>query len=203
MTKATLEARISEAIKRSGSAQIQALLPEVEAAATAAMEKAETARQAALDPLLEPEKIAETRKASDDARFEADRLTAAADRLGQALSAAAESERQAALEKTGREAKALDERLRASLKAFDAKAGELADQAATITDLRARIARLNAALREGGRADLTAMDPMKSKARETGRYVNDPLAGLKIEGHWPRRATIAEWARAQAEAVAQ
>jgi chromosome segregation ATPase len=198
----TLESRITAALTSGTSTSIAELLPEVQAAATTATTKAETARQAALDPLLEPEKIAETRKASDDVRFEADRLTAAADRLREALAAAQEAERTAALEATGKEAHMLNAKLSETLGAFEKAAAELAGHAATITEQRAQIAELNTALREGGRGDLVSIDPIKQRAREADRLIADPLRGLYVEGHWPRHPNFVEALKASSLAAA-
>jgi hypothetical protein len=117
--------------------------------------------------------------------------------------AAAEAERQAELEAVGSEAKAHNDQLTAELAAFDKKAAALADHAANITRLRHELGMLNQKLVAGDRSDLRQIDPIKQRARAEGRLIIDPLTNLQIQNHWPRRASIAAWSRASAQASAQ
>ena len=185
MTKSTLDNRIAEAIQTGTSASIAAMLPDVEGAATAAADKAEAARTRALDPLLASKEISEARTESENERFIADRMTAAADRLRSALIAAQETERQAALEVVGKAAKKAQDRLRAERADFEKGAAALARHAENIIVLHHDLTALNDRLREGDCGDLTAVDPLSEMAQSTGQLVVDPLKDLVIWGHWP------------------
>ena len=185
MTKSTLDTRIAKEIQAGTSASIAAMLPDVEGAATAAADKAEAARTRALDPLLDSKEIATARTESENERFIADRMTAAADRLRSALIAAQETERQAELEATGATARKLNKTLRDARADFEKGAAALADHAENITVLQHEIATLNAQLRKGNRADLIPVNPLSEQAKATGRLAVDPLANLAIPGLWP------------------
>ena len=184
MTK-SLDARIAKEIQAGTSASIAAMLPDVEGAATAAADKAEAARTRALDPLLASKEISEARTESENERFIADRMTAAADRLRSALIAAQETERQAALEVVGKAAKKAQDRLRAERADFEKGAAALALNAENITVLHHDLAALNTELREGNRADLIPVNLLSEQTKATGRLAIDPLAGLAIPGLWP------------------
>ena len=184
MTK-SLDARIAKEIQAGTSASIAAMLPDVEGAATAAADKAEAARTRALDPLLASKEISEARTESENERFIADRMTAAADRLRSALIAAQETERQAALEVVGKAAKKAQDRLRVEMADFEKGATALACNAENIAALRSDLAALIAKLRAGNRGDLIPVNLLSEEAKVTGRLAVDPLANLAIPGLWP------------------
>ena len=71
---------------------------------------------------------------------------------------------------------------------FAQVADELAGHAKTITEMRAKILTANNTVREGGRGDLVAPDPVRSLVEIAERHVHDSVKGLVIPEFYPRRA---------------
>jgi hypothetical protein len=83
-----LDARITGAFAEDAkSVDVSRLLPEVEAAATAADAAAEEARTRALDPLLSPDEVKLARRDWEDAAFTRDRLCEAGKKLAERIKA--------------------------------------------------------------------------------------------------------------------
>ena len=98
---------------------------------------------------------------------------------------AAEAEVQAELEAKGKAAVKMNAKLKTTLIAFATTAETLAGHAAEIKALRAKLITMNNVVREGGRSDLVAHDPVRGLAELTGRQVHDPVKALVIPEFWP------------------
>lgn len=85
-TPTDLDERIAAAfVDGAESDDVASLIGEAEAAAAAADEEAEQARERALDPALSAADVAAARREMDDAAFRRDRLQVAVSRLGERL----------------------------------------------------------------------------------------------------------------------
>jgi hypothetical protein len=114
------------------SAFVSRLLPEIAAAATAADIVAKSARQHALDPMLPRDAVTVARRQSDDAGFERDRLTEAAEKLATRLVELKAAEDSAAL--------------RAEHDALSSERDRLVGELVGMTDTLAQIGRLALAI---------------------------------------------------------
>ena len=101
---------------------------------------------------------------------------------------AVEAERMAELEAVAATARKLNTKLRARLIDFGKAAEMLASHAEAIKELRAEILPANNTVREAGRSDLVAHDPVRGLPEIAGRQVHDPVVGLIIPEYYPRRA---------------
>ena len=138
-----LEQRIANAFAElTTSAALTELIAEVEAAAIAAGEAAERAREVALDPAISIAEVAAARRASADAMFNSARMKAALEKLRerklQALAAEEEEHRRAAYEA----AKAERDEIAHELKTFYPRA------AARMAKLAERISGNNKAIKK-------------------------------------------------------
>lgn len=130
-----LDDRIADAFETDmTSAALKALLDETNAADEAAKAESAAASKIAFDPAVRPAKVAEARKAMEDADFRSRRMTAAAERLAQRHLQAIEREK-AAVRIATREA-ALAER--------DALAEDLKEYAVLAPKIAALMERLAA-----------------------------------------------------------
>ena len=124
-----LEARIISAwADAARAADVSRLLPEIEAAATAADVAAAEARSKALDPMLPRAEVVAVRRQSDDAGFERDRLTEAAKKLATRLVELKAAEDSAAL--------------RAEHEALSSERDRLVGELVGMTDTLAQIGKL-------------------------------------------------------------
>jgi hypothetical protein len=110
------------------AADVSRLLPEIEAAATAADVAAAEARSKALDPMLPRAEVVAVRRQSDDAGFERDRLTEAAKKLATRLVELKAAEDSAAL--------------RAEHEALSSERDRLVGELVGMTDTLVRIGKL-------------------------------------------------------------
>lgn len=144
MTKApgskSLDDRIADAFEAElSSTELKALLDEVSVADAAAKAESQAASKVAFDPAVRPAKVAEARKAMEDADFRSRRMSAATGSLGEHLQAAIKREDASRLRKLQDEAIAERDQIVADLPAY-------IQAAAIIENLMTRVAANNAHL---------------------------------------------------------
>lgn len=155
----TLSDRIRAALQGGKSDGVSALISEVELAAGHSRDASAAARARALDPILSSDEVAQARKASEDAIFDAERMTRAAVSLREALTAFEASEAQ--------------ERRRGVYDAARARRDAIVDR------VRARYSVLANEIGEL-MAEMKAADADVLRANETKPNGADHLAGLDM-----------------------
>ena len=163
------------------------LIREVEAAAVAAGEASDTARQRALDPRLSPARVAEARREMDDAAFNRDRLREAVRQLGERLAELRRQEERA--RRRADRARVVAER--------DALAAELAEvypkYSEQLADLAARIAANDAERQRLSDGVEGAEAKARGFSNSSGPLITEAmrLPAFKCSGDavyaWPRR----------------
>ncbi len=167
------------------SADFDAALADLEtehAAALAAVAELEAQRE---DLIFSGGDIGKLARDIVEAESKAKTFSIALDGARKRRDEAAKAERMAELEAAAAGNRKRNATLASEQAAFEEAIAKVLKHAENMTVLRAEIRMVNTTLLEGNRADLVVIDPIKQQARDTGKQITDPLAGLVIPGRWP------------------